>query len=317
MSDNDYSAPMTDHIPASFDEAAPLLVPRLVGRIPLANRRLSLQLQGAASAIDEVMPIVGDHAIGLYLDLPESNVPVTTGLLRDWEVTIDDAINVSLLNGQSALADVSRHDEDGSVHLSADFLGASVLLSSRTLEGIVPGRMLILTPTTTDVLIAAADDMVAVEALARRADAIVAAADRTVSVTPLIAEPDDAWAVASWPEAVAKTAGLLHRRWLGLQYAQQRDALRETYENRDEFFPVSSLRVYERPDGWVITTTNLTTTVPTLMPWADQAAVVADDGRVVVASMTDLAAMPGVLAREADIEPPIMRALRFPFELFD
>jgi hypothetical protein len=307
---------MTPQIPDQFIDAAPLLVPRPVGLTPLAIRRLALALQGAESAVDAVSPVAADYGIGLYLDLPESNVPVTAGLLRTWDATLDGAINVSLLNAQRALSNVARDDEDGAVHLSSEFLGAAILLSSDTVAGLIDGRMLAVIPTATDVLVAPADDPSAIAAVARRADALIAAADRTVSVTPLTASPGEPWTPTSWPESAAKTAGLLHRRWLGIQYAQQRDPLRETFERRGDDPAVSSMQVAQRPDGWTISRSNLTTAVPTLLPWADEAVLVDDNGRIVVVPMTELAAIPGVLVREPDIDPPIMRALRFPSELF-
>jgi hypothetical protein len=308
---------MTSPVPSSIEDAAPLLVPRPVGVTPLAIRRLALALQNAESALDEVSPITADYAIGLYLDLPESNVPVTAGMLRDWDMPFAGALNFALLNGRAALAQVDRRDEDGAVHFTSSFLGAAVLASSETLRGLVDGRMMMVIPTPTDVVVAPATDSVAVEALARIADALVSESDRTVSVTPLIAEAGEPWAAAPWPASADMTAGLLYRRWIGIQYARQRDLLRETYDDRGEVCAVSSAQVARRPDGWVVTMTNLTTFLPTLMPWTDEAAIVADDGRVVSVPMTQLSAIPGVLVREPDLDPPIMRAVRFPSELFD
>lgn len=308
---------MTAQIPDTLEAAAPLLVARPVGLVPLAVRRLTLALQDAESALDAVNPIIADYGIGVYLDLPEANIPVTDGLLRDWGTPLAGAIDLALLNGRAALSQASRQDRDGAVHLTSDFLGAAILSSSETIRGLIEGPMLVIMPTASDVLVAPIDDPVAVEAVVRLSDDLVAASERTVSVTPLTVTPDGAWAPADWPSATAKTAGLLHRRWLSIQYARQRDPLRRTYEDQFEFLPVSSMTVAQRPDGWTITRSNLTSTVPTLMPWSDEAVIVDDSGRTVVAPMTQLAAMPGTLVREPDVEPPIMRALRFPAELFD
>lgn len=68
----------TASVPETFDEARPLLRLRPLGADPLAVRRtMVVNAGGTPQDADAAKPVAAELLVGVYLDLPTADVPVT------------------------------------------------------------------------------------------------------------------------------------------------------------------------------------------------------------------------------------------------
>lgn len=311
----DYGAAMSQPTPAesppTFDEALPVLSVRPLGVLSLQQRRLDLALRDAPGALNAFRPVVADLGIGLYLDLPEADVPVSEGQLRAWDIELTAAIGAVLR--QPAPAPQFQQVESVRLFRDVRFAG-SVLLRPDLLDGLaLDGPAVIMIPTVGDLLVTTAGDTDGLTIMARMAEKIMASGSLTVSVQPLHRQ-GGSWVPFEWPESVLPWVTALHRRWDGRHYGAQQPMLQEALRRSGRDLTVAGVQLYER-DGRVISVSALTEGVPTALPLVDVINLVRADGTVTGIGINKLRAVPGLLEPLPDAHPSRWVATRFPSEL--
>lgn len=305
------SQPTPPGRPPTFDEALPTLSIRPLGVRSMFQRRLDLALRGAVGALDAFRPVVADIGVGLYLDLPDADVPVSDGQLRAWDVDLASAIDVVLRTPAPA----PQFQQVESVRLFRDVrFAGSVLLRPDLVSALpVTGAPVIMVPTVGDLLLTGADDPDGLTIMARMAEKIIASGALTVSIQPLVLQ-GDGWVPFGWPASTHGWVGTLHRRWDGQHYAAQQPLLQEAMRRSGRDLTVAGIQLYER-DGRVISVSALTEGVPTALPSVDVVNLVRDDGTVTGVGIDQLTAIPGLLEQLPDTQPPRWVVTRFPAEL--
>lgn len=300
-------------IPPTFEDARRQLAIRPVGMLPLQIRWLDLAARNAAHALDVVQPIVGDLAVGPYLDLPDADVPVAAGMLAQWGAGLPHALDAGVANGFGQAVPAAQRVE--SVHLYRDVrFAATALLRPELIRGLpVDGDPVVLVPTVDSLLVGGSADPAGLTFIARLADRLLESATSTVSIQP-VSLHGFGWAPFEWPAATRPYAEALRRRWDTIHYAAARPLLQQYYERTGQPHHVAELGLHAR-DGRTITGTSLTEGVPTVLPLADAVGLVRTDGQVATVPMEQLFRIPGLLVAVPESVPPLVFATRFPAEL--
>ena len=300
-------------LPSTFDDARPLLTARAVGGVPLGLRAQRLALDGAVSAVDATVPVAADVRIGAILDLPQADVPVTDGMLRDWGVSLEDVLSTAVA-GRAAVAPTVQQI-DGAHLVSSMPFAAYALREPDAVAGLVAGRTpVILVPVVGAVVVAAAEDPAGLAVAARIAERVLQSDEHAVSVTPLV-RSGSSWVPFTWPAEAAEEAAALRRRWDVQQYAVQRPLLQAHYDRTEQQYLVAEAALAGTPEGGTTTYTTLTEGVQTVLPWVEQVVLVRETGAATRVPMPRLAEASGILVRLPDLDPPLLYAARFPVEL--
>lgn len=299
-------------IPRTLQDARAALAPRVVGALPRQIRARGLLAQ-QQSAIDAVSPVVGDIALGMYLDLPEADVPVSAAMLQSWGVSFEEALEIAFEN----------RTEDEAV---ADSLGVATLIDgipfaanvarqpSVAKQIISNEHAVVLIPTPGYTIVGRAGDEQSLEVMLSVADRILQDAQRTVSVRPIVTTPDG-WSEFTWPEALAGAAKSLQRRWESIQYAALRTVLHEHFRATAQPFEMSECVLERDTDGALTTYTTVTQGMPTVIPTVDWVVLLSEDGEIGRIAWNEIADVPGVLEPIAGIELAVSHIGRFPSEL--
>lgn len=304
---------MGPDLPPTFEQARPLLTARPLGRTPLGLTAWRLAAGGAQTAADAARPIAADLLVGAILDLPEVDVPVTEGMLRDWGVSLDDVIAAATANRSSVQPRVQPIE--GAYLVSSVPYAAYALQTPEAVATLVPGRTpVILVPTTGELVVAAAEDPAGLHVAVRVAERILQSDNRGVSVTPLVRD-GSRWVPFEWPGSVAPVVRVLRQRWDVAQYAAQRPLLQAHYAGGQQDYAVAEAAMFAAPDGTTVTSTTLVEGAPTVLPWVEEVVLVAESGAAQRVPMAELARIPGLLVRLPDLDPARMYASRFPTEL--
>ena len=305
---------MSPSIPATFDDARPILTARPVGRTPLGIRALRLSLAGAVSALDATVAVAEDTLVGLFLDLPDADVAVSETMLRGWGVSLEQALQTTL---QQHGGDSPRIQPIEGAFLIQDRSFAAYLLQHPAVAArLVGGRVpVIVVPTQGALVLAPADDAAAVLVAARVADRVLQQDDQLVSATPL-AHIAGRWVSFEWPAAASSTAATLRRRFASKAYGAQRPLLKTHFDRTHQDVFVTEAMFVGRPDGTTQLVTSLTENTASVLPWVDTVALVRmSDSAVTYVPMMQLMQMPGLLTRMPDLEPAVYYPTRFPAEL--
>lgn len=305
--------PPVPSMPRSLDEARRVLSVRPMGSLTMQLRHLRFALLGAAAGLDLVQPVVADLTVGIHLDLPDADVPVSADQLARWGVTLPQALDAAVAAGFGR--PVPEPERIESVHRFRDarFAGTA-LLRPELLRGLlVDGDPVILIPDVGDLLVGGSKDPAGLTFMVRMAERILQAPVLPVSIQPVVLR-GTAWLPFPWPAAADAHAGALRRRWDSLHYGTQLPLLREHYDRVGPPTFVAELSLYVQ-DGETITVTSLTEGVPTVLPLADVVRLVGPGGRVTPIPMDQLFRMPGLLVPVPNTAPPRVYATRFPGEL--
>jgi hypothetical protein len=290
-----------------------MLSVRPMGALTMQLRHLRLALQGAEGALDVVQPIVADLTVGVYLDLPDADVPVSAGQLARWGVTLPQALDAAVAAGFGRPVPQAQRVE--TVHLYRDVrFAGTALLRPELVRGLpVDGDPVVLIPTVGDLLVGDAGDPAGLTFMIRMAERIVQSPALTVSFRPLVLR-GGGWAPFDWPASAQPYVDALRRRWDCPHYATQHPLLREHYDRVGPPTFVPELGLYEK-DGEQVTVTSLTEGVPAALPLADVVSLVRAGGQTTPVAMGQLFRTPGLLVPIPNTAPPRYFASRFPVEL--
>lgn len=301
-------------IPASLDEARPVLSDRPVGVVPYQIRAQLLAAQGLEQAADAAVPVVEDYYVGAILDLPTADVPVTTTMLGEWGVTMDDVVEA----GAAARAQAESPVEQFGAALVVRSMpfAAAALRDPMAVSGLRPDAVpVIVVPDVGHTLVGFADDHASLASMATAAERVLAGTDRSVSIVPLV-RVASGWQRFEWPESVAAEVGRMRRRWDQVQYRAARDALSRTYAAAGVDVFVATLELAQQDDDGPFTTyATVTKDVHTVIPRADLVVLGGGDGRMQRVPFERLAELPGVLTPSVGTVPEHFEVSRFPDEL--
>lgn len=303
-------------IPVSLGAASGVLVNRAVGLVPFQIRAQLLAVQGVEQAVDAAVPVVEDYYVGAILDLPTADVPVTTVMLQEWGVTMDDVIDAGA---------AARAQEDAPVEsFGTAFVVRSVAFAAAALRdpvavsGLRPDAVpVIVVPDVGHTLVGFADDPGSLVSVATAAERVLANTDRSVSITPLV-QSGVGWARFGWPDSVAEEVGRMQRRWDHVQYSAAREALTRTYAAAGVDVFVATIELAQQgDDGPFMTYATVSKGVHTVIPRVDLVVLNAGDGRMQQVPFEQFSALPGVLTQSVGTVPEHFEVSRFPEELLE
>ncbi|MGO2518534.1 MAG: hypothetical protein ACTH8F_00275 [Microbacterium sp.] len=301
-------------IPVSLTAASEVLVDRAVGVVPFQIRAQLLAVQGVEQAADAAVPVVEDYYVGAVLDLPTADVPVTTTMLEEWNVTMDDVVAAGAAARAQEEAPVESFGSAFVVRSVA--FAAAALRNPAAVSGLRPGSTpVIVVPDIGHTMIGFADDEASLASVATAAERVIASTDRSVSITPLV-QTGAGWERFEWPAGVADAVGRMQRRWDHAQYSAAREALTRTYAAAGVDVFVATLELAQQgDDGPLATYTTVTKDVHTVIPRADLVVLNGGDGRMQQVPFDQLAAISGVLTPSVGTVPEHFEVSRFPEEL--
>lgn len=299
-------------IPRTLDDARLAIAPRVVGALPRQIRARGLLAQ-QQSAIDAVSPVAGDIALGMYLDLPEADIPVSAAMLKSWGISFDEALAIAFEN----------RAEDEAV---ADSLGvatiidgipfaANVVRQPNVAKQIISNEhAVVLIPAPGYTIVGRAGDDKSLEVMLAVADRLLQDAPRTVSIRPIVTTPDG-WSEFTWPESLAGAAKSLRRRWESVQYAALRTVLQQHFRATGQSFEMSECVLESNADGNLTTYTTVTEGVPTVIPTVDWVVLLSESGEIARVPWDEISAISDVLQPITGIELDVSHVGRFPAEL--
>lgn len=301
-------------IPVSLDTARDVLVDRPVGLVPFQIRAQLLAVQGVEQAVDAAIPVVEDYYVGAILDLPAADVPVTTSMLQEWGVSMDEVVDA----GAAARAqdDAPVEPFGGAFVVRSVAFAAAVLRNPVAVSGLRPDAVpVIMVPDVGHTLVGFADDLGSLVSVAVAAERVLANTDRSVSITPLV-RSGSGWERFEWPEGVAHEVGRMQRRWDHVQYGAAKEALTRTYAAAGVDVFVATLELAQQGDDGPLTTyATVSKDVRTVIPRADLVVLNAGDGRMKRVPFEQLTTVPGVLTASVGTVPEHFEVSRFPEEL--
>ncbi|MDQ0644074.1 hypothetical protein [Microbacterium murale] len=301
-------------IPASLDEARAVLTDRPVGVVPFQIRAQLLAVQGVEQAVDAAVPVVEDYYVGAILDLPNADVPVTTTMLEEWRVTMDDVVRAGAAARAQAESPIEQFG--AALVIRSVAFAAAALRDPAAVSALRPDAVpVIVIPDVGHTLVGFADDHASLASVAAAADRVLANTDRSVSITPLV-RGASGWERFEWPESVAAEVGRMGRRWDQVQYSAARDVLNRTYAAAGVDVFVATLELAQQGDDGPFTTyATVTKDVHTVIPRADFIVLNGGDGRMQRVPFERLLELPGVLTPSAGTVPDHFEVSRFPEEL--
>ena len=301
-------------IPVSLDAAREVLVDRPVGLVPFQIRAQFLAVQGVEQAVDAAVPAVEDYYVGAVLDLPTADVPVTTTMLEQWSVTMEDVVDAGATARSQDEAPVEAFGNALVVRSMA--FAAAALRNPASVSGLRPGSTpVIVIPDVGHTLVGFVEDEESLRALAVAAERVLANTDRSVSATPLV-HRDAGWERFEWPQSVAMETGRMQRRWYHLQYRAAKEVLNRTYAAAGVDVFVATLELAQQgDDGPMETYATVTQDVHTVIPRADMIVLNGGDGRMQRVPFERFAELPGVLTASVGTVPEHFEVTRFPAEL--
>jgi uncharacterized protein YtpQ (UPF0354 family) len=147
--------------PETFEEAKPMLVPRIRERSYFEVTDLSVRVAGSQGGLAHVFkPLGTTHAVCLELDFPRSVQAVTSTTLETWGVTFDEAYEVAVSN-LAAKNEWHFHSPKTGVYVSAwnDVFDASRMLLPDFQENVkVDGDPVVLIPNRNSLLVTGSRD---------------------------------------------------------------------------------------------------------------------------------------------------------------
>jgi hypothetical protein len=301
-------------IPASLDEARAVLSDRPVGVVPFQIRAQLLAVQGVEQAADAAVPVVEDYYVGAILDLPTADVPVTTTMLQEWRVSMDDVVEAGAASRSQTESPVEQFG--AALVIRSMPFAAAALRDPAAVSGLRPDAVpVIVVPDVGHTVVGFADDHDSLASVATAVERVLANTDRSVSITPLV-RGASGWERFDWPESVAAVVGRMRRRWDQVQYGAARDVLERTYAAAGVDVFVATLELAQQEeDGPFTTYATVTKDVHTIIPRADLIVLNGGNGRMQRVPFERLVELPGVLTPSAGTVPEHFEVSRFPEEL--
>lgn len=257
-------------VPNDFPEVRDLLRPRLFGNSHVTLDALELGIAGRQTGLEAVIPAAPGVSVGLVVDDGDSEVRVSQMMLDGWGETFEAALNAALANAANRQVTISRV-APGVVLVDEPVFTGTVWLKPSLLDGLgVPAPTVVVTPTRGWTL-AASYDVGSLTALGVVLSGLLEQGHTVESVTPCL------WWQNSWVEVKWDQCGVddgLQRRVTRLfadqVYARQKPLLEADLAARGEDVFVASHKVFQAPDGRIVSSATWPLGMEALLPKVDQ-----------------------------------------------
>lgn len=302
-------------MPDEFAHAAPDLRPRIWPRAMFAKLELQQRIEGG-NEVDVPRYLIGNHlSLGLVYDLPHSMRSISGDDLREWDVSWYEAMEAakeSLAETEFSIAKIGDHLYASA---SGDNYDASRLILIDLIRQMeVQGDHVAMVPNRDTLLVTGADDEVGLGIMADLAQKSLED-PRPLGATPLRLHDNEwvDWMPAEghpWREKFRE----LERRYLYLEYADQKESLDQLYakENVDMFVATSTaVRIQDTEE--IFTYCVWPEGVEAMLPICDRVILGADGQPGRMADWNKVQAVVGELMVEDEtLYPPRFRVSSFP-----
>lgn len=264
--------------PASFDQAGPLLLPRIRERayFELVTMHLS-RIRGADEPLAPLFKPAGStHAACLELDFPSSTQLVTRENLTQWGVSFEDAFAIALANlRRNTEWNFSSPKTGVFVSTWRDVYDASRILLPEFPERVsTAGDPVVLIPNRNTLLITGSEDAEGLEIIAQIARKKAEDEARFMSYYALVLR-GGRWMDFLPREGTSEYAVYrqMHAQSLAKDYNEQKDLLDEQFERNGIVGFVASYNVYRSPEGEIFSLAVWSKGVISYLPAADRIAL--------------------------------------------
>ena len=238
--------------PSDFSEARPNLRSRLWSRAGLDEVRLRhLYTESDNGGLDLPCQPIGEHLLAcLAYDWPESVQSINDDNLREWGVTIYEALEAALENLDASTAGIAKIGDHLYSFVSGDTYDAARLMLVDRIKGFeLDGAPVAFVPNRDSILITGSEDNVGLQMMADLADKQIGE-PYSLGGTPLILQ-DGEWVDWMPPPTCPCYAKFreLELRFFGSIYADQKQLLDAAHKRGRVDIFVANFSAVTRPDG--------------------------------------------------------------------
>lgn len=302
--------------PTDFSEARGNIRPRLWARGGLEQIRLEqLYTESDRGGLDLPCQPIGEHLLAcLVYDWPDSVQSINDENLREWGVTVYEALEAAMENLDDSTSTMGKIGESLYLFMASDsYDAARILLIDRIKALELDGAPVAMVPNRDKVLITGSNDDTGLQMMVELA-AKWATEAYPLSGSPLILQ-DGEW--VDWMPPMDSPGYRQFRelatRFLGTLYADQKRALEAAHQRGGVDIFVASLSGAERPGGGLVTYCIWGDGIDSLLPVADKVAFVRDQqGMIALATWERVVEIAGHLMELTDHYPPRYRVREFP-----
>lgn len=272
---------------AGFDAAASHLMPVVRDKRYFGMSNLMLVNSGIDPSPDTAMqfrPMVGEVVIALVRDTERQMLQVTQGILDGWGVTFDQALARALTNLR-ARSPLKFKENGNGLFVSTwndDYDGSRVLMPELLGDLPIVGNPVVSLPSRNHLLVAGSRDRAALDRLVN-ATAVLLESEQRPMTAQLMKFEKGKWFpfeenLPSLPKLREAGFKLIHR-----DYAQQKDLLDSILAKKKQDIFVATAKAFQAKDGTgLLSLTQWTKTVVTLLPKTDRLALLSMDTREMI-----------------------------------
>ncbi len=306
-------------LPEDFDSARPDLRPKLWSRAALEKQRLRGRL-GEAEGVDPPCIPIGEHLLAfLAYDWPESVQSLSSDALSRWGVTLYEAMEAARQNLEESTSAYARIGERLYAFLSGDNYDAARLLLIPGMDGLeFAGRPVAMVPNRDALLVAGSEDA---EGLALLAELAAKGLEESYALSgmPLILDDEGAWSDWLPPEdhPLHRRFRDIELRWIGPEYAEQKQLLDALHARVGEEVFVSSFSAVEKKgEGELVSYCVWGEGVDSLLPVTQKVVFMRQggEGPAALADWRRVVEVAGPLMEPTDHYPARFRVRQFPDE---
>jgi hypothetical protein len=286
----------------SFKEAEALLVPTIRAR-SLVQAMLSEPLDDPKADLEDAWRPLCDHlSIHIAIDRPHSLAFVGASTLKDWGCSFDQVFEIAMTNLRNKEPPIFERHEDG-FYLSTckDFNDIARLLIPEQFPSIeLLGVPVAVAASRDCLMVAGAEDPVALEAMARFAPGFLDQHSRPISYAPIILE-EGRWRSYDPPPGLYG-ANALHALQKAHDYEQQRPLILGRLHRTGRPEEVGQFSLMTTDEG--VRSVALWTAPSCLLPRADLIVLRTGAGPTLVRAWEDVEAACGGLSLEPQTASP-------------
>jgi hypothetical protein len=304
-------------LPEDFDLARADLRPKLMMRATLEHMRLSsLAADPPHGHLDLPSQSIGEHLVAtLAYDWPESVQSLSADDLKNWSVTIYEALEVARENLEQATQGHGQVGEGFYTIVSGDTYDASRITLVDHIRALdVNGKHIALVPNRNTLFITGSDDDAGLAVMVAMAQQALQQ-PYPLSAIPLILEDGE------WQDWIPPEEHPLHRafkqmeiEWLGPLYSEQEQLLNAVHEKQGIDIFVASFSAIRNPDGERLSYCVWGEGVDTLLPLTQKVAIVhsGQEDLAVFGDWSRVVEVVGALMEPTEHYPRRYRVREFP-----
>ncbi|MDT9001086.1 hypothetical protein RQP53_17540 [Paucibacter sp. APW11] len=310
-------------VPVRWEDAKPLLMPVVRGRMDLGLGELSARRTPVAEKPFSGTPhrplaadLMSDLVVALVCDMPTSMAYVTEEHLQQWHLGFDEAMEHALQNLRGLPEAQGWRELSPGVWLGewGDSYDSSRLLLPDLIHRLGVPEPVLLAPFRNALMVCSARQPAALLEIAQRVTAAMDDNPRWLSFEPLRLEGSQ-WRAHTPPPEVAEALRVLQQRNLGGAYGSQKKLLDHIHQAAQQDVFVANFQLVRRDAAPERSFAVWSEGVDTLLPTAELIAfVLPRDGQHEhwLVSWADVQAIAGALLEPVDLQPRRHRVRRFP-----